>query len=70
MYTVNAAADSVILHLWQYFHNIIFKIKYKSYIASGSALSLSPPQSKKILSAPVRKKTNFQKFRTCVPEID
>jgi hypothetical protein len=34
---INAVAGSVILCLQYDFYNIIFKIKYKLYIASGSA---------------------------------
>jgi hypothetical protein len=39
---VNAVANSVMLYLQDDFYNIIFKIKHKFYIASGSAL-LPPP---------------------------
>jgi hypothetical protein len=35
---INAVAGSVILYLEHDFYNIIFKIKHKLYIASGSAL--------------------------------
>jgi hypothetical protein len=41
---INAFAGSFMLYLRRDFYNIIFKTKYKLYIASGSAL---PPQRKK-----------------------
>jgi hypothetical protein len=41
--SINAVADSVMLYLPHDFYNIIFKIKYKLYIASRSAL----PQKEK-----------------------
>jgi hypothetical protein len=44
---INAVADSVILYVHD-FHNIIFKIKYKLYIAPESA-----PFQGKILGAPL-----------------
>jgi hypothetical protein len=43
---IDAVTDSVMLYLQRDFYNIIFKIKNKLYIASGSA----PPQ-RKILGA-------------------
>jgi hypothetical protein len=42
---INAVADSVMLCLQHDFCNIIFKIKHKLYIDSGSALP-PPPQRK------------------------
>jgi hypothetical protein len=52
MYT-NAVANSVMLHLYlrHAFYNIIFKIKHKLYIASGSAPR--SPQMKNPGYAPV-----------------
>jgi hypothetical protein len=34
---INAVANSAMLYLRHYFYNIIFNIKHKLYIASGSA---------------------------------
>jgi hypothetical protein len=39
---INAVADSVTLYLQQEFYKVIFKIKHKLHIASGSA----PPKEK------------------------
>jgi hypothetical protein len=44
---INAVAGSVILYSQHDFYNIIFKIKHKLYIASGS----DPPPQEKILGA-------------------
>jgi hypothetical protein len=51
---VNAVADSVMLQLYlrHDFYNVIFKIKHKLYIASGSA-----PQRGKILGAHLSQNT-------------
>jgi hypothetical protein len=43
---INAVADSVMLCLLQDFYNIIFKIKHKLYVTSGSAPTPPPPQGK------------------------
>jgi hypothetical protein len=43
---LNAVADSVMLYLQHYFCNIIFKIKHKLYIASGTASPPPPPRGK------------------------
>jgi hypothetical protein len=45
---INAVANNVMLHVYD-FYNIIFKIKYKLNIASGSAPP--PPPQGKIMSA-------------------
>jgi hypothetical protein len=42
---VNAVANNVMLELYpgHDFYNIIFKVKHKLYIASGSAMPPTPP---------------------------
>jgi hypothetical protein len=46
---INAVADSVMLYLQHDFYKIIFKIKHKLYLASGT--TTPPPPKGKILSA-------------------
>jgi hypothetical protein len=49
---INAVAKSVVLYLQHDFYNIIFKITYKLYIASGSPPP-PPPDQEKIIVAHV-----------------
>jgi hypothetical protein len=60
---INAVADSVMFYLQHGFYNIIFKIKHKLYIASGSAPHPTP-QGKNFRCAPAADYMNQTLYKT------